>query len=74
MRTDLSQELHVERRSEGISTLKVEAAYSSELLILEELRLLGCGAVWVCYEPMFRRNISPPSSEQKKLRERRNGN
>jgi hypothetical protein len=28
----------------------------------EEYRLLGCYAVWLLKEPMFQRNISPPSS------------
>jgi hypothetical protein len=28
----------------------------------EECRLLGCYAVWLLYEPTFRRNITPPSS------------
>jgi hypothetical protein len=32
----------------------------------EECRLLGCGAVWVYYKPMFRTKMSPPSSGQKK--------
>jgi hypothetical protein len=36
----------------------------------EECRLLGCGAVWVYYEPTFRRNVSPPSSGYKNWRRR----
>jgi hypothetical protein len=37
----------------------------------EECRLLECGAVSILCEPMFRRNISPPSSGQKNPRERK---
>jgi hypothetical protein len=29
---------------------------------IEECRLLGCYAVWLLYEPRFRRNLAPPSS------------
>jgi hypothetical protein len=32
----------------------------------EECSVLGCGALWVYYKPMFRRNVSPPFSGQKK--------
>jgi hypothetical protein len=32
------------------------------LLCVEEWRLLGCYAVWLLYEPAFRRNLAPPSS------------
>jgi hypothetical protein len=27
----------------------------------EECSFLGCGTAWVCYEPTFQRNVSPPS-------------
>jgi hypothetical protein len=27
----------------------------------EECRVLGCGAVYILFEPMFRRNVSPLS-------------
>jgi DNA phosphorothioation-dependent restriction protein DptG len=33
---------------------------------LEECCLPGRGAVWVYYKPMFWKNVSPPSSGQKK--------
>jgi hypothetical protein len=29
----------------------------------EECRILGCYAVWLLWEPTFRRNLVPPSSE-----------
>jgi hypothetical protein len=28
----------------------------------EEYHVLGCGVMWVYCKPMFRRNVSPPSS------------
>jgi hypothetical protein len=28
----------------------------------KECRILGCSAMWVLWEPTFRRNVSPPSS------------
>jgi hypothetical protein len=31
----------------------------------EECRLQGCGAVWALVEPMFQRNVLPPSSRWK---------
>jgi hypothetical protein len=33
------------------------------IVIIEEFCLLGCGTVWDYYKPMFRSNVSPPSSE-----------
>jgi hypothetical protein len=36
------------------------------VFVLEKCHLLGCGAVWVYYKPMFQRNVPPPSSGQKK--------
>jgi hypothetical protein len=44
----------------------LEKAQKNNLIKHEKVRLLGCGAVWVYYEWMFRRNVSPPSSGQKK--------
>jgi hypothetical protein len=34
----------------------------SEVVDIEEWRLLGCYAVWLLLEPTFRRNLAPPSS------------
>jgi hypothetical protein len=50
----------------------VSAAESSRLMLCkiwgfhggdyEEFRLLGCDALWLLWEPSFRRNVLPPSS------------
>jgi hypothetical protein len=35
---------------------------STAIPVTEEWCLLGCYAVWLLYEPAFRRNLGPPSS------------
>jgi hypothetical protein len=33
-----------------------------EVKVMQEYRLLGCGAMWVYYKPTFQRNVPPQSS------------
>jgi hypothetical protein len=47
-------------------TAQTPASFVRTLFGYEECRLLGCGAVRACYNPTFRRSMSPPCSGQKK--------
>jgi hypothetical protein len=40
--------------------------FSAKLVVNYEECFLGCGAVWVCFKQIFRRNVSLPSSGLKK--------
>jgi hypothetical protein len=44
------------------SIFVVEKSNRRVTLEIEECRLLGCYAIWLLQEPMFRRNPVPPST------------
>jgi hypothetical protein len=48
--------------NQGDQACTTQADLVKDCKTFEECRLLGCYAVWLLYEPMFRRNLAPRSS------------